>query len=53
MKPYKNTYSNRLKRLSVGLSAMLTVRGLSTVQAQLPDSMNWIYHDTIVVVTIF
>lgn len=38
---------NRLKRLSPGLSVMLCIRGLSTAQAHLPESMNWIYHDTI------
>lgn len=41
----KNTYLKRLKRLSAGLSAMLTIREPSAAQAQLPDS---IYHDTVV-----
>lgn len=41
----KNSHLNRLKRLSAGLSAMLTIRELSTVQVELP---NFTYHDTAV-----
>lgn len=35
----KNTYLKKLKRLSAGLSAMLTIKKLSAVQTQLLDSI--------------